>query len=87
MKELTATFNTLLQDKRVRFEQSRYENITRQRSAVMSRYKRVYQEFLDLEAGLQDAKQWYSEMKAMKAVQQRLHLDLIDRSTMYPWVE
>ena len=63
MKELTATFNALLQDKRVRSEQSKYENITRQRSAVMSKYKRVYQEFLDLEAGLQSAKQWYNEMK------------------------
>ncbi|KAH8648777.1 BRO1-like domain-containing protein [Tricladium varicosporioides] len=63
MKELTATFNTLLQDKRVRSEQSKYENITRQRTAVMSKYKRIYQEFLDLEAGLQSAKQWYSEMK------------------------
>jgi len=63
MKELTATFNALLQDKRVRSEQSKYEAITRQRSIVMSKYKRIYQEFLDLEAGLQSAKQWYSEMK------------------------
>ncbi|KAG0649478.1 BRO domain-containing 1 [Hyphodiscus hymeniophilus] len=63
MKELTATFNALLQDKRVRSEQSKYENITRQRSAVMSKYRRIYQEFLDLEAGLQSAKQWYREMK------------------------
>jgi hypothetical protein len=63
MKELTSTFNALLQDKRVRSEQSKYESITRQRSSVMSRYKRIYQEFLDLEAGLQSAKQWYSEMK------------------------
>ncbi|CZT43840.1 related to protein BRO1, required for normal response to nutrient limitation [Rhynchosporium secalis] len=63
MKELTSTFNTLLQDKRVRSEQSKYESITRQRSSVMSKYKRVYQEFLDLEAGLLAAKQWYSEMK------------------------
>lgn len=63
MKELTATFNTLLQDKRVRSEQSKYEGITRQRSSVMTKYKRIYQEFLDLEAGLQSAKQWYSEMK------------------------
>jgi len=29
----------------------------------MSKYKRIYQEFLDLEAGLQAAKQWYREMK------------------------
>lgn len=63
MKELTSTFNALLQDKRVRSEQSKYEAITRQRSSVMSKYKRVYQEFLDLEAGLQAAKEWYREMK------------------------
>ncbi|KAF8863216.1 BRO1-domain-containing protein [Acephala macrosclerotiorum] len=63
MKELTSTFNALLQDKRVRSEQSKYESITRSRSSVMSKYKRVYQEFLDLEAGLQAAKDWYREMK------------------------
>jgi hypothetical protein len=63
MKELTSTFNALLQDKRVRAEQSKYESITRQRSVVNSKYKRVYQEYLDLEAGLDSAKKWYSEMK------------------------
>lgn len=63
MKELTGTFNNLLQDKRVRAEQSKYESIQRQRSTVVNRYKRAYQEFLDLEAGLQSAKRWYSEMK------------------------
>lgn len=63
MKELTATFNNLLQDKRVRSEQSKYENIKRQRSAVTTRYKKLHQEFLDLEDGLLGAKQWYNEMK------------------------
>jgi hypothetical protein len=63
MKELTTTFNALLQDKRVRSEQSKYEAIQRQRSSVINRYKRAYQEFLDLEAGLQSAKNWYSEMR------------------------
>ncbi|KAI1881199.1 hypothetical protein JX265_000025 [Neoarthrinium moseri] len=63
MKELTATFNNLLQDKRVRSEQSKYEAIQRQRASVVNRYKRAYQEFLDLEAGLQSAKRWYAEMK------------------------
>ncbi|CRK34510.1 hypothetical protein BN1708_019524, partial [Verticillium longisporum] len=29
----------------------------------MNRYKRAYQEFLDLSAGLQGAKRWYAEMK------------------------
>ncbi|RAL64266.1 hypothetical protein DID88_002158 [Monilinia fructigena] len=63
MKELTLTFNDLLQDKRVRSEQSKYETITRQRSSVMSKYKRIHQEYLDLQAGLEGAKQWYTEMK------------------------
>ncbi|KAI1336310.1 BRO1-like domain-containing protein [Xylariaceae sp. FL0016] len=63
MKELTASFNSLLQDKRVRSEQSKYEGIQRQRSSVVNRYKRAYQEFLDLESGLQSAKNWYTEMK------------------------
>ncbi|KAL0944284.1 Vacuolar protein-sorting protein BRO1 [Colletotrichum truncatum] len=63
MKELTTSFNTLLQDKRVRSEQSKYEAVQRQRTAVMNKYKRAYQEFLDLEAGLQGAKTWYAEMK------------------------
>ncbi|ORY65480.1 BRO1-like domain-containing protein [Pseudomassariella vexata] len=63
MKELTAAFNNLLQDKRVRAEQSKYESIQRQRASVVNKYKRAYQEFLDLEAGLQSAKRWYSEMK------------------------
>jgi hypothetical protein len=63
MKELTVTFNNLLQDKRVRSEQSKYESIQRQRASVINKYKRAYQEFLDLEAGLQSAKRWYSEMK------------------------
>ncbi|KAL1845093.1 hypothetical protein VTK73DRAFT_1150 [Phialemonium thermophilum] len=63
MKELTAKFNQLLQDRRVRSEQSKYESIQRQRAAVVHKYKRAYQEFLDLEAGLQSAKRWYGEMR------------------------
>ncbi|KAH6687990.1 vacuolar protein-sorting protein BRO1 [Plectosphaerella plurivora] len=63
MKELNASFNTLLQDKRVRSEQSKYEAIQRQRASAINRYKRAYQEFLEMEAGLQGAKRWYSEMK------------------------
>ncbi len=63
MKELTGAFNTLLQDKRVRAEQSKYESMQRQRASVVGKFKRAYQEFLDLEAGLQSAKRWYAEMK------------------------
>lgn len=56
------TFNNLLQDRRVRSEQSKYESIQRQRGSVVGKYKRAYQEFLDLEAGLQSARRWYAEM-------------------------
>ena len=57
------TFNNLLQDKRVRAEQSKYEANQRQRVSVLTKYKRAYQEFLDLEAGLQSARRWYAEMR------------------------
>jgi len=63
MKELTMAFNNLLQDKRVRAEQSKYEANQRQRVLVLTKYKRAYQEFLDLEAGLQSARRWYAEMR------------------------
>lgn len=63
LKELTMAFNSLLQDKRVRSEQSKYESIQRQRGAVLSKYKRAYNEFLDLTAGLQGAKRWYTDMR------------------------
>ncbi|OTB15659.1 hypothetical protein K445DRAFT_60824 [Daldinia sp. EC12] len=63
LKELQASFGHLLQDKRVRSERSKYEAIQRQRNAVVNKYKRAYQEFLDLESGLQSAKNWYTEMK------------------------
>ncbi|KAG5914947.1 bck1-like resistance to osmotic shock [Claviceps africana] len=63
MKELTIKFNALLQDKRVRSEQSKYETMQRQRSCVVSKYKRAYREFLDLESGLQSARNWYAEMR------------------------
>ena len=63
LRELTIAFNNLLQDKRVRAEQSRYESFQRSRASAINKYKRVYQEFLDLEAGLQSAKTWYKEMR------------------------
>lgn len=63
MKELQASFGHLLQDKRVRSERSKYEAMQRQKNSVVNKYKRAYQEFLDLESGLQSAKNWYTEMK------------------------
>ncbi|KAJ9250302.1 hypothetical protein DTO195F2_8177 [Paecilomyces variotii] len=62
MKELTKTYSELLQDKRVRAEQSKYESITRQRNTVMARYKKVYDAFNGLLSGLVQAQTFYSEM-------------------------
>ena len=63
MKELTKSYGDLLQDKRVRSEQAKYESFTRQRSAVLSRYRKVFQSFNDLVAGLMRAQSFYSELK------------------------
>ena len=63
MKELTRTYSDLLQDKRVRGEQNRYEAFSRNRNAVLSKYRKVYQAYTDLQAGLQRAQQFYEEMK------------------------
>lgn len=63
MKELTKLYGDLLQDKRVRSEQAKYEAYTRQRNLVLGKYMKVYQAFNDLLAGLGRAKSFYSEMK------------------------
>lgn len=56
-------FNTLLQDKRVRTELTKYESLHRQRASTMNRYKKIYNDFLDLFSGLKSAKKWYAEMR------------------------
>ncbi|KAF2092770.1 vacuolar protein-sorting protein BRO1 [Rhizodiscina lignyota] len=63
LKDLTRTYNDLLSDKRVRAEQSKYEAFSRQRSSVMSRYRKVFQAFNDLVAGLDRAKTFYHDMQ------------------------
>ncbi|KAI9678434.1 MAG: bck1-like resistance to osmotic shock [Trizodia sp. TS-e1964] len=63
MKELSVKYSELLQDKRVRSEQSKYESITRQQSLVMAKYKRVFQAYNDLNSGLLKAESFYSEMQ------------------------
>ena len=63
MKELTKTYGTLLQDRRVKSEQTKYENFTRQRNTVLSKYKKVFQAFKDLIDGLMRAQSFYSEIK------------------------
>ncbi len=63
MKELTRTYSGLLQDKRVKSEQAKYETFTRQRNSVLTKYKKVFQAFNDLIDGLMRAQSFYSEMK------------------------
>ena len=63
MKELTKTYGVLLQDKRVKSEQAKYEAFTRQRNSVLTKYKKVFQAFNDLVQGLMSAQSFYSEMK------------------------
>ena len=63
LKELTRSFDALLQDKRVRAEQSKYEAFSRQRSSVLHKYRKAYQAFNDLVTGLMRAQGFYTEMK------------------------
>lgn len=63
MKELTRTYSELLQDKRVKGEQNKYEAFSRQRNAVLSKYRKVFQAYKDLQAGLARAQSFYDEMK------------------------
>ncbi|PGH09247.1 hypothetical protein AJ80_07724 [Polytolypa hystricis UAMH7299] len=63
MKDLTKIYGDLLQDKRVRAEQSKYEALTRQRNTVMSKYKKTYNAFRDLNSGLDQAQRFYADMK------------------------
>lgn len=73
MKQLTQTYGDLLQDKRVRSEQNKYEAFSRQRSFVMSKYRKIYQAFNDLISGLMRAQAFYSDMKeTVESLQQNV---------------
>ena len=63
MKELTKTYGMLLQDRRVKSEQAKYESFNRQRNAVLTKYKKIFNAFNDLINGLMRAQSFYSEMK------------------------
>nr|POE54517.1 vacuolar protein-sorting protein bro1 [Quercus suber] len=63
MKELTRVYSDLLQDKRVRSEQNKYESFSRQRNTVLGRYRKVFQAYQDLQAGLARAQGFYDEMR------------------------
>ncbi|WEW59594.1 bck1-like resistance to osmotic shock [Emydomyces testavorans] len=63
MKELAKAYGDLLQDKRVRAEQSKYEALSRQRNSVMSKYRKVHKAFKELMSGLDEAQAFYMQMK------------------------
>lgn len=62
MKDLTRMYSDLLQDRRIKAEQARYETFSRQRSAVLAKYRKVYTTFNDLVEGLMRAQSFYAEM-------------------------
>lgn len=63
LKELTKTYGDLLQDKRVRSDQQRYDAVQKTKNGVLTRYRRVYNAHNDLLQGLERAQSFYGEMK------------------------
>ena len=63
LKELTRTFGDLLQDKRVRSDQQRYESTQKSRAAVKTKYKKIFTAHEDMVQGLMRAQSFYAEMK------------------------
>ncbi|KAK5467140.1 bck1-like resistance to osmotic shock [Exophiala xenobiotica] len=63
LKELTKTYGDLLQDKRVRSDQQKYDAIQKSRNSVMSKYRRAFNAHEDLVQGLMRAQGFYKEMK------------------------
>ncbi|KAH0207839.1 BRO1-domain-containing protein, partial [Aureobasidium melanogenum] len=79
MKELTRTYSDLLSDKRVRQEQNKYEAFSRQRSTVMSKYRRQsVQERRRIESGKASSGAGGADRE-----QQRLK-EMMDRMSMNP---
>ncbi|KIW86869.1 uncharacterized protein Z519_12490 [Cladophialophora bantiana CBS 173.52] len=63
LKELTKTYGDLLQDKRVRSDQQRYDAVQKSKNNVMNKYRRIFNAHEDLIQGLIRAQGFYSEMK------------------------
>ena len=63
LKELTKTYGDLLQDKRVRSDQQRYDSIQKSKSNVLHRYRKVFNAHEDLIQGLMRAQSFYGEMR------------------------
>jgi programmed cell death 6-interacting protein len=63
LKELTKSYGDLLQDKRVRSDQQRYDAMQKSKNSVMNKYRRTFNAHEDLTQGLSRAQGFYSEMK------------------------
>ncbi|KAK5080600.1 bck1-like resistance to osmotic shock [Lithohypha guttulata] len=63
LKELTRSFGDLLQDKRVRTDQQKFENMQKSKAQVKNKYKKVFTAHEDMVQGLMRAQAFYSEMK------------------------
>ncbi|KAL2433493.1 Vacuolar protein-sorting protein bro1 [Exophiala dermatitidis] len=63
LKELTKTYGDLLQDKRVRADQQKYDALQRSKNSVLSKYRRIFNAHEDLIQGLMRAQAFYNEMR------------------------
>lgn len=63
LKELTRTYGDLLQDKRIRTDQQKYESAQKSKAQVKNKYRKVFTAHEDMVQGLMRAQAFYSEMK------------------------
>ena len=82
MKELTSAYGDLLQDKRIRAEQNKYESLSRQRNGVLTKFKKTHQAFLDITAGLGKAMEFYLEMvETVESLEKNVETFVVNRRT------
>ncbi|EXJ80651.1 hypothetical protein A1O3_06935 [Capronia epimyces CBS 606.96] len=63
LRELTKAYGDLLQDKRVRVDQQRYDAVQKSKNSVLNKYRRVVTAHRDLIQGLKRAQTFYTDMK------------------------
>ncbi|KAK2740731.1 bck1-like resistance to osmotic shock [Myotisia sp. PD_48] len=63
LKELAKVYTDLLEDKRVKREQAKYDTVMKQRKAVLSKYKKTHMAFKELLNGLSQARAFYMHMR------------------------
>jgi hypothetical protein len=62
LKELTKAYGDLLQDRRVRSDQQKYDAIQKSKNGVLNKYRRIVNAHEDLIQGLVRARSFYNEM-------------------------